>query len=1179
MSSLRDVQRFYGENCFNVQPLSNNTISWSFRSPYDHEIVHDPMYSSPRCFIALPTEHFKVRITAAKYVSLNWRGEVLSRAELKDATELAEIISNRVATTTFYHLHDARILRLKLNRQSNNRNSKTAGESSRYFEAIEGEIIFEGPIKESDGIMADPEGPFERSLVPLLANYEESLNWRSRPEFASSQFDFARQHLTDSPYLKIEAEGKGPVRVTMRQLRDAGLPDAIKSGSLSLWLRSNRVEFHSSPTDPEGTFFFYSPGRTSYTTNREVFFLTWKDEDQPDAERCRVRKAPSNKPVSKFIAEEYFEQNRLFYTEMDGGYQGIWYWSDIGPGSYPFFQHRWTSPHYAAADATVELQAHFYLPYRAPTRLNAKINGHDIGYGIAQTGMHSAPPVTWRFPSQWLSEELNELHIAFDSSEPVRGKALQLDWFRIRYPQETKARENCLTLSASASTNGQGHVLKATGFSIPKVLMMAADESGRSTLRQVRTSELTNALLADPTWARDGLEWIFFPPDCTTSPVSIKLRQPLDWCKDNSQADLVMLCADEFLSQAERLANYRRGQDYRVRILARDDIFDAFNSGLPAVQPIKDALTWAMAHWKKPIPAYALLVGEPAFDWKDDFKSAVSNHMPIYNPPDFKLTNCSDQWFTYINGPDKLPDIVISRFSSESAVDVDTIIDNVIDYETKPVLGPWRIRNLTAVDDEFLRFGLDVANQEILHAMPCTILHQSRYPYVLFDSNIRSWRQRFALDARDRLVDKINRGVRMINWYGHAGPHVWSHERVFMATQQPNSDMRLLQQHGKYAFMTNMSCRSGWINLVERPFNTCLAEEVMRHRGKGAIGVLAPSGATGTSHHANLSHRLMHILHLRRNRIMGAAVTQAKIEYHLETDEWAVSNQFILLGDPLLRLALPPDDLEVQSTPKLFTEQKNGELEVTLSHAEIKEGTASLLVCYDPAQALYEQVGQTIKNGKAAFTVPVAATQALSIRIYGYFCNSRTGQESTGLCSVNANREKWNWRIATTSGEESHKLILDIPKGCDADSVNLRVNGVNLPPGQLQLALRTDNASDELQLEVVAVRDSSEVSRWQGLLIPTGEKTDSYLLLTGLHVSPDVLTPLHLRAAARAMLHNLSSELRDDIQVVWVISGNKGRNTSIKMQAGEKRELVCPIRSPYSPGDIEVELEIIVSDN
>ncbi|MBE7558782.1 hypothetical protein HS125_07470 [bacterium] len=40
-----------------------------------------------------------------------------------------------------------------------------------------------------------------------------------------------------------------------------------------------------------------------------------------------------------------------------------------------------------------------------------------------------------------------------------------------------------------------------------------------------------------------------------------------------------------------------------------------------------------MADWRGTLPQYGLLIGDAAFDWKDDFGSGVRNYMPIYNPP------------------------------------------------------------------------------------------------------------------------------------------------------------------------------------------------------------------------------------------------------------------------------------------------------------------------------------------------------------------------------------------------------------------------------------------------------------------------------------------------------------------------------------------------------------------
>ncbi len=1170
MRGRAEMERTFGHAPIRLSPCRDGAVAWQFHADFEPDKESQPHFLRPFVFLCAPTAAYRVEIVSASYVSRDAQGKVLGATAITQPGALAAL-SPAVVKAETSQLHGARLFKLTLDRKEMTRSTlNREGEVSRTFTDLAGRIVFEGTPETSPGLTA-PDDPFEPMLAAIASNYADSREWRQRPRFQRAAFDFARMHLADAPYLRIAAARRGPVRLALAELHAAGLPPGTRRGALALWRRGRQVPLLSLPGEGDALYFF-NPGQPPPTSRNELFLLTWNGDNTLAPAPYALADAPADATPYPFVVSEHFEEDKNYYNETVGGYEGTWYWRSFGPGEAPFFWHNWTAENLARPGATAEMSARIYLVQRPPTRFEAKLNGHELETSRGETGRKAAP-VKWRFPADWLTTSRQTLEIALEPVEQKQGAPVELDWFDLTYPQATRPVDNRLSLSAPA---GVSPLLEATGFTCPRVALMVVDCSGHAALTSVETAALRRTRLPGPTWGGERNQWYFFVAGAAQPPATVILRPALDWTRDRSHADLVVLCADEFRAEAQRLVDYRARQGHAIRVFTREALYDAFNYGLPAVHPLKDAFAWAMADWDAPLPAYGLLIGDAAFDWKDDFGSGVRNYMPIYNPPAYPLTNSSDQWLSYLCGNDSIPDLVVSRLSCASRDDLAVMIDNVIAYETSAPLGPWRIRALMVGDDEgFGLMGRQIADRRVCSAAAVRVLDQSLYPYTRFPNVINGWLQRQALSVRDRIVDEMNRGVVSLNWYGHAAPHVWSHERVFKATEQPDNDMRMVHAGGKLAFVTNFSCRSGWINLVERPFNICLAEDLMRHPGKGAIGVLAPSGATGTSYHDQISDRLMELLFQRRNRVLGPLVTQTKIEYHLESENPTaieVSDQFILVGDPLVQLALPEHDTAISCTPDGFTIGRAQSLRVQVSHPRIAEGTASLLAVLDPMLPTWEQVGEPLVDGQATFDLPVPATQTTPIRLYAYLCNDRTRQESMGLSVLHPTRGEWTWELVWKDGRAM--LYAEPPEGTATARVALWINGFQQPAGELALPLKVDDATPA-RLVVEARNAGHSLARWEATLLPLGTPGGG-LLVAPVEVSPNPLSALDLRATAETSVQNLSGRRLEGLRVRWLAAGQSVGEESVSLAPGEEKRLQRPLRAPFPPGELAVKVELIV---
>jgi hypothetical protein len=167
------------------------------------------------------------------------------------------------------------------------------------------------------------------------------------------------------------------------------------------------------------------------------------------------------------------------------------------------------------------------------------------------------------------------------------------------------------------------------------------------------------------------------------------------------------------------------------------------------------------------------------------------------------------------------------------------------------------------------------------------------------------------------IKDRINEGTLIINHSGHGSTQLWS--EIFTIL-----DVADLTNATMLPFVVSMSCLSGDFSYPE-PFLPCLGEELLRSEGTGAVGALMPTGLTATPGQHILNTALFEAILTEDVRTLGDALSAAKQTLLANGDSHSqeVSESFLLLGDPALKLKLPlprrPTGVTLESTSQGIT--------------------------------------------------------------------------------------------------------------------------------------------------------------------------------------------------------------------------------------------------------------------
>ena len=127
-------------------------------------------------------------------------------------------------------------------------------------------------------------------------------------------------------------------------------------------------------------------------------------------------------------------------------------------------------------------------------------------------------------------------------------------------------------------------------------------------------------------------------------------------------------------------------------------------------------------------------------------------------------------------------DIGVGRMVVQSISEAEAMVDKVVNYKSENSFGEWRTNICFVADDidddswEFrLQENIDAIAQEI-----DTVYHNYNINKIYLDAYQQvssSGGQRYP-DARQAIVDNVNKGALIMHYYGHGGEVGWAEERV-----------------------------------------------------------------------------------------------------------------------------------------------------------------------------------------------------------------------------------------------------------------------------------------------------------------------------------------------------------------------------------------------------------------
>ncbi len=330
----------------------------------------------------------------------------------------------------------------------------------------------------------------------------------------------------------------------------------------------------------------------------------------------------------------------------------------------------------------------------------------------------------------------------------------------------------------------------------------------------------------------------------------------------------------------------------------------------PFVPLLKDFI-----HWKKQCGFRVWVTKVDAPGNADSIKTMVQSLYRKHNiaylllvgdapqvPAGTMAGNPSDNFYAYVAGNDRYPDLFTGRFSAETPEQLTTMLRRTLQYEKAQFADTAGYKRAIGIASELGPGYHNLTDYAHIRFIDSAYLLASTYRQVteLFDGS------QGGLDAAGdpntaMLTQAIEQGAGLINYCGHGSTLGWN------TTRFGNAQVEKLQNSGCWPVIFSVSCATG--DFVHQ---ACFAEKWLRAssggRPTGAVALLMPSATQSWKPPMCAQQEMNRLLtapdSLQPPRTFGNIVMQGCLKMNDEfgADGYETTDSWVVFGDPSLRI-------------------------------------------------------------------------------------------------------------------------------------------------------------------------------------------------------------------------------------------------------------------------------------
>ena len=173
-------------------------------------------------------------------------------------------------------------------------------------------------------------------------------------------------------------------------------------------------------------------------------------------------------------------------------------------------------------------------------------------------------------------------------------------------------------------------------------------------------------------------------------------------------------------------------------------------------------------------------------------------------------------------------DIAVGRLTVKNLDEAKNVVDKIIEYDG-PQYGDWRIRNAWVADDQDGGIHLNQNESMVTVAeREAGFINHNKIYFDAFPQVATPGGARYP-QVTEAIDDQFDKGVLVLNYFGHGGPKGWAQERVLQL-----SDIQNWNNPGQYPLLITATCT---FTAYDDPEIVSGGEEAFLRERSGAIAL------------------------------------------------------------------------------------------------------------------------------------------------------------------------------------------------------------------------------------------------------------------------------------------------------------------------------------------------------
>ena len=738
---------------------------------------------------------------------------------------------------------------------------------------IDGNSVWHGPvtIKYENGRKQSAIKERQAVMLSMLGR-EQIQESSTRPveskadsvQLAAAQFQ-SNVNLAAQPAVKISVNHEGWYRVTQPELVRAGLDPKVNPRMLQLYVDGreqpisltgkNSTDFGSSDAME-----FYGIGLDTASTNSRVYWLIAGTQPGQRIQQVKSTTAPASASSFAYTVER--KDRAIYFSGLRNGDKENFFGAVVT--GTPVDQAL-TLQHLDARAAQATLEVALQGVTLSAHRVKVLLNGSEVGEAVfdGQSLYIAKLPVSQGL----LREGENIVRLAAQGTE---SNISLVDYIRLTYQHSFIADNNALRFTAAGKQ--QVTIDGFTGNTI-RVFDVTSPDAVQEVIGVVKPQKNGFAVTVVVP-GNDSRTLLAITNDRTQSPSSVSANSPSNWRQVNQSADFVIITHHSLLASAKQLQTYRENQGFRGVLADVEDLYDEFSFGNKSPYAVRDFLAYAKTSWQR-APRFVLLIGDASLDPKNYLGGGDFDLVPTKLLDTEYMEAASDDWFTDFKATG-FAELSVGRLPVRGTDEAARMIAKIINYESTS-----NSDGALIVSDTNSGFNFEEAGDQLKALVPDNIKVEQ--------INLG---QLGTAAAKKALLVGINRGQRVVNYFGHGSTTLWHGNLLTSA------EARGLTNGNRLPLFVVMTCLNGYFQ--EASLDS-LAESLMKAEQGGAIAVWASSGMTLPSGQFSMNQELYkQIFDASQSQrgLLGEVTLKAKSV----TFDGDVRRTWILFGDPMTRL-------------------------------------------------------------------------------------------------------------------------------------------------------------------------------------------------------------------------------------------------------------------------------------